>query len=105
MPPQVETLQPVWDADAGRALISGVLRRIGESTTLEVGFEFRDITGLDLTERHGSWKATPPVSREIEGRFSRELTGLNPGHAYEVRAIVKHPLLTLYGAELMLRVP
>ena len=104
-PPLVETLRPTYNAATKTAQLAGALRKLGESASLEVGFEYRDITGLDLTERHGSWQATPLVPKNATGEFTHEVPNLANGHTYDVRAVVKHPLLTLYGAEVQLRVP
>jgi alpha-L-fucosidase len=104
-PPVVETLRPTWNPATGMAKLTGAIRELEDSSSLETGFEYRDTTGLDLTERHGSWQATPLTSRNAAGEFTHELTGLVSGHTYDVRAVVKHPLLTLYGADLQLRVP
>ncbi|HEY0944068.1 MAG TPA: alpha-L-fucosidase [Opitutaceae bacterium] len=103
--PQVETLRPVYDPATKTARVSGALRKLGDSTTLEVGFEYRDITGLDLTERHSSWSATPFAAKNAVGEFTHSLSGLKSGHTYDVRAVVKHPLLVLYGEEQQLAVP
>jgi alpha-L-fucosidase len=104
-PPRVETLRPQFDAAAKTAHLVGALRQLGESKTLEVGFEYRDTTGLDLTERNTSWIATPLARKDATGEFSQELVGLVAGHTYDVRAVVKHPLLTIYGSDIQLRVP
>jgi alpha-L-fucosidase len=104
-PPQVDTFDSKFDPASKTARLMGAIRALGDSKTVEVGFEYRDITGLDLTERNSSWTATPLVRKEAVGQFSYDLTGLTPGHTYDVRAVVKHPLLTLYGTEKQLRVP
>jgi alpha-L-fucosidase len=104
-PPQVETLRVTWNAATKTATAAGAIRRLGDATALEAGFEYRDITGLDLTERNAAWQATPLAPRNATGEFAQELPGLVGGHTYEVRAAVKHPLLMLYGAERSLRVP
>jgi alpha-L-fucosidase len=105
VPPQVETLRPQFTSAGGAARLVGAIRKLGESKRLEVGFEYRDITGLDLTERNSSWTATPLVEKQAVGEFSYDVPGLVSGHTYDVRAVVKHPLLTLYGSEVQLRVP
>jgi alpha-L-fucosidase len=104
-PPRVATFDPEFNTASKTARLVGALRTLGDSTGVEVGFEYRDITGLDLTERNSSWMATPLVKKEALGLFSYDLKGLTPGHTYDVRAVVKHPLLTLYGIEKPLRVP
>jgi alpha-L-fucosidase len=76
------------------------LRNLGDSQSLEVGFEYRDITGLDTHERYGNWIAIGSQKLTAPGRFTAPTAALEPGHTYEFRALVKHPLLTMYGAEL-----
>lgn len=105
VPPQVETVRPTYDAAAKIARLAGRLTKLGEAAALSVGFEYRDITGLDLTERHGSWQATPLVAQPGAEDFTATISDLRSGHTYDVRAVVRHPLLTLYGAEMQLRVP
>jgi alpha-L-fucosidase len=104
-PPRVDTFDPKFNAAAKTAHLVGALRSLAGAAVLEVGFEYRDITGLDLTERNSAWQATPLAKKTETGQFSYDVTGLTPGHTYDVRAVVKHPLLTLYGTELQLRVP
>jgi alpha-L-fucosidase len=103
-PPRVETIQAVWNSTSGVARLEGNLRDLGKAASLEVGFEYRDITGLDTNERTGAWTATPLASRAVAGSFSAEVGGLKPGNTYEYRAVVKHPLLTLYGLDKRLSV-
>jgi alpha-L-fucosidase len=97
--PRVETSRAVWNAAAGTATPEGNLRDLGQSVSLEVGFEYRDITGLDTNERTGAWTVTPLARRDAAGGFAAQVGGLKPGNTYEYRAVVKHPLLTLYGLE------
>ena len=104
-PPRVDTFDPKFNAASKTAHLVGAVRTLGDATSVEVGFEYRDITGLDLTERNTSWDATPLVKKQDVGQFSYDVRGLTPGHTYDVRAVIKHPLLTLYGMEQKLRVP
>ncbi len=104
-PPQIETLRPVWDKASGTAKLTGSVSKLAGATTLEVGFEYRDTTGLDMTERNSSWQSTPLATRNTNGEFTFDLTGMIHGHNYDVRAVLKHPLLTLYGADKQIRVP
>jgi alpha-L-fucosidase len=78
---------------------------MGDSAAVEVGFETRDITGMDWNERTSAWmpgKLTPATKT---GAFKLNLDNLQSGKTYEVRAAVKHPLITLYGKELKVKVP
>jgi alpha-L-fucosidase len=73
---------------------------MGSASSLEVGFEYRLMgAGLDINERNAAWTATPMVKRGAPGAFSTPVSFLKAGQTYEYRAVVKHPLLSLYGAE------
>jgi alpha-L-fucosidase len=95
-PPQVVT-EPYNQATS---TLSGQLRAMGDAASLEVGFEYRDITGLDTHERYGQWITAGQQKLTAPGRFTAKTAALEAGHTYEFRALVKHPLLTMYGAEL-----
>jgi alpha-L-fucosidase len=98
-PPRVETIRGRWDNSSRTATFEGDLKDLGNASSLEVGFEYRDITGQDVNERTDSWTAVPVGVRSAAGAFRMEVRDLTPGRDYEVRALVKHPLLTLYGLE------
>jgi alpha-L-fucosidase len=89
-PPQVLTL------DRQGRTVRGELRSLGDAAEVEVGFEYRPRKGLtDLYEKTEPWRSLPLVKRNALGAFTATL----PEGAWEYRALVKHPLLTLYGAE------
>ena len=71
------------------------------SPRLQVGFEYRQITADDVSARSTPWVATPMQEIEKAGPYIQELKDLPPG-TYEVHALVRHPLLTIYGADLPL---
>ena len=98
-PPRVETVRARWDAASGIATLEGNLMDMGQAPSLEVGFEYRPITGQDVNERTEPWKPAPPARRDSPGAFSVTVRDFKPGEVYEYRAFVKHPLLTLYGAD------
>lgn len=104
-PPQVETRGVRWDRGRNVLLCAGALRRLGDAASVAVGFEWRDTTGMDLTERLSAWEATKAQELVAAGEFMLPLSGLQPGHSYEVRAVARHPLLSLYGREVQVRVP
>ncbi len=88
------------DPAPGGAVLHGELKSLGNVPDVQVGFEYRPRKGLtDLYEKTEPWKATPLVSRSTPGRYSLTLTDLQSGQAYDYRAAVKHPLITIYGAE------
>lgn len=96
-PPAVETVSAQRTATG--ATLTGRLQDLGKAERLEVGFEYRSIVGLDASDRSIPWQAGPSKMMTAVGEFSMPVTGLPPDGVYEFRAWVKHPLLTLYGAE------
>lgn len=97
-PPRVATGEARWNAADRSATLQGEIRDLGDATALEAGFEYRPVTGEDVMERTGAWTATAFVSRTAAGSYTQTVTGLAPG-VYEIRAVVKHPLLTFYGLD------
>jgi alpha-L-fucosidase len=105
VPPRVDTLAAAWDAAARAVRVEGDLQSLGDTASVEVFAEHRDITGLDVNERVDNWTISPALARSAPGKFTLAVTGLRPGRTYEVRAVVRHPLLVLPGREVRVRVP
>jgi alpha-L-fucosidase len=95
----VETKDAAFDAGTKTALLAGALLDMGKAPALEVGFEYRSIAGLDASDRSIPWQQGPSATLGAPGEFTLKLTDLNAEGVYEYRAYVKHPLLTLYGAD------
>ncbi len=100
-PPKVLTGRPQWNGQV--ATLQASIQDFGDATALDAGFEYRSITGEDVNERAGAWTATTLTRRTAAGAYTATVTGLAPG-TYEVRAVVKHPLLTFYGSDRTLQV-
>lgn len=98
-PPRVVTSGARWNAATRTATLQGEVAALGDAQSVEASFEYRDTTGMDLTERMGAWSTMPGVKLTKAGPYSLDLKGIDPAHRWEFRAVVKHPLLTLYGAE------
>jgi alpha-L-fucosidase len=99
-PPSVETVEASFDAATRAATLHGMVTDMGKSGSLEAGFEYRSIVGLDASDRSIPWLRVPStVTVTAPGAFSVTLPDLNPEGVYEYRAWVKHPLLTIYGVE------
>src|SRR3984893_2181585 len=98
-PPKVETKGARFDAGTKTASLTGTLHDLGKAPSLEVGFEYRSIVGLDASARSIPWQQGPATTLSAPGDFTLKLPGLNPEGVYEYRAYVKHPLLTIYGAD------
>ena len=99
VPPRVETLKATGNTAKGVVELRCKLHSLGDAKAVEACAEYRDITGLDVNERLENWVATPAVSRTDTGEFVIPVNGLQPGRAYELRAKVEHPLLTVFGSE------
>jgi alpha-L-fucosidase len=98
-PPKVETSGAVFDQATRSATLRGFLLDMGNASSLEVGFQYRSIVGLDASDRSIPWQQGPSTRVTASGSFSLRLPDLNPQGIYEYRAWVKHPLLTIFGAE------
>lgn len=102
-PPKVLTGRPQWNAAGRTATFQADIQDFGDATALDAGFEYRSITGEDVNERAGAWTATALTRRTAAGAYTATVIGLAPG-TYEVRAVVKHPLLAFYGSDRTLQV-
>ncbi len=98
-PPKLETKSGAFDAASKTASLTGTLIDLGKTASLEVGFQYRSIVGLDASDRSIPWQAGPATNLTAPGDFTLKVPGLNPEGVYEFRAYVKHPLLTIYGTE------
>jgi alpha-L-fucosidase len=98
-PPKLETKSARFDAATKTAALTGTLFDLGKAASLEVGFEYRGIAGLDASDRSIPWQQGPAATLSAPGEFTLQLPDLNPEGVYEYRAYVKHPLLTIYGAD------
>lgn len=96
-PPRVETLKA--NRTGSSAVLEGRLDDMGDSTSLQADFEYRPILGEDVNSRTSAWIATPARILSSPGSFTIKVENLDPKGAYEFRAVVHHPLLSLYGQE------
>lgn len=101
-PPGVRTLSSSPDPPSHADLLTGDLIDMAGSLSLDVGFEYRAISGEDVHARTEPWITTPLQSVTHTGQFSYSLEQLPPGF-YEFHAVVKHPLVTLYGADVRMQ--
>ncbi len=103
LPPRIETVRANWDGPDRLARCVGALHSLGGADAVEVGFQYRDITGLDIHERRDTWQTMPLVRRTAPGEYSAEVTDLPLGRTYEFRSLARNSLLTVYGAETVLK--
>ncbi len=100
-PPHVQTTGSVVEG-SGETLQGEVLD-MGDSSSLEVGFEYRLIAGEDVNSRSSPWTATPAQTVSKAGAFTAHIDGLSPKSTYEFRAVIRHPLLAFYGSEISMK--
>lgn len=95
VPPVVTTLAPIVHAD-GTTTLRGAWRDAQAAHGAQFGFDYRDITGEDTESRQEGWHALDLMPADTPGTYSARFSP-QKGHAYEFRALLKHPLLSLYG--------
>jgi alpha-L-fucosidase len=99
-PPVVVTGPGSRHAAGTSATLSAELRDLGQAHSVEAGFQYRRRKGVEeLYTPDDGWSQTPLVPRSAPGAYTATLTGLRPGQAYEFRATVRHPLLTVHGED------
>jgi alpha-L-fucosidase len=98
-PPVVTMREVKWNAVNTTATLIGELKETGGAGRVQVGFEYRNVKGLDLTERPDAYKATELVDLQKAGPFTLTIKGWQPGDVMELRAVVRHPLITTYSRE------
>ena len=99
-PPLVSTVGAEWDAASGTETLAGRLENLGDVPQVQVGFQMRiKRDGTDLSERTEPWTDAATIVQSGTGSFKQQIRGLRPDKDYEFRAMVKHPLLTVYGQE------
>ena len=97
-PPAVITSGAEWRSGAKTATLQAELEGLGKVDSVEVGFQYRRRkTSAEMYEADFPWKDTPMVSKTRPGVYSARAKGLEPGRPYEYRALVKHPLITIFG--------
>ncbi len=101
-PPKVSTGGAKWDAATKTVTLSAELSDLGKASSVQVGFEWQHIRGLDVNERGGAWTATKLKTMTSTGTFTVEVPDWEPGEAYVYRAVVVHPLIKIYGKDVAL---
>lgn len=74
----------------------------GVAAGATVGFQYRDITGMDADERTAPWRQTPSAQLGPDGTFTVEIDGLKANATYEFRARVATGRDESFGGELKL---
>ena len=97
-PPAVITSGAEWSPGAKTARLRAELKALGKVDSVEVGFQYRRRkTSAEMYEDDFPWQDTRMASKTNLGAYSAEAKGLDSGRPYEYRAVVKHPLIALFG--------
>lgn len=102
-PPGANTLPIDLIPNSHSLRLKGQWTNPGQPATVQLGFEYRTIAGEDVNARTAPWVALPLTESSTPGTFATDTAVFESGTRYEVRAVVKHPLLTIYGEQV--RVP
>lgn len=95
-PPVVTTLPPTANAD-GTMTLKGKWSDAQAVAGSQFGFDYRDITGEDTKSRQESWRSLELKPADKPGVYTASFTPPREGRVYEFRAVLKHPLLSIYG--------
>lgn len=99
-PPTIQTMTAARSAAGTGATLRGRLDTLGEASSVEVGFQYRRRKRTEeLYGKDEPWRDVGLQSRSAPGEFSAQIDALARGDEYEFRALVKHPLLTVFGEE------
>lgn len=94
-PPVVHTLSPTHMG--GVFTLHGDWQSTTETQGASFGFDYRIITGEDTQSRLHAWQHLPVQPAPQPGSYTGVFEAA-PGEQYEVRAVLVHPLLTIYGS-------
>ena len=101
VPPAVVTGEALWDAASSSWLLQASLADLGEEGAVEAGFQYRP--RRLLTDALEDWLDTAFESRRSTGEYAARVEGLREGTAYEFRAVVRHPAITVNGDSVTFR--
>ena len=99
VPPYAETGKATAPAQ-GTVILEGQLLEMAGAAEVTVGFELQEYLGFAEAMYNTEWTATATQTRSSPGVFRITVEGLKPGVAYQYRAVVKHPQLTVRGDHL-----
>ena len=99
-PPVVETIGAATDGAPASAVLRAVLKDTGGAPSVDVGFQYRRKKRTEeLYEKGEPWRETPLVARSSPGEFTARIDELRGADDYEFRAMVRHPLITVFGED------
>ena len=94
-PPAVATLNRS-SIKNGKVTLHGQLLSLGDAKTVETGFEYQPNFGHHENFHLNNWTPGPMTTLGKPGEFTVTMPAPKPG-SYSIRAVVKHPKVTLRG--------
>ena len=101
VPPAVVTGEAVRDEASGSWLLQASVADLGAGDAVEAGFQYRP--RRLLTDALEDWVDTPFETRRSTGDYAARVEGLKEGTAWEFRAVVRHPAITVNGDSVTFR--
>ena len=98
-PPLVHTLSAISSGD--HVTLKGDWQIGTDTPGARFGFDYREITGEDTQSRLHAWESLATQPAPHPGTYTASFTPAH-GERYEFRAVLVHPLLTLYGETVLL---
>jgi alpha-L-fucosidase len=99
-PPVVETMGAAPGGAPASAVLRAVLKDTGGAPSVDVAFQYRRKKRTEeLYEKGEAWRETPLVARSSPGEFTARVDELKETDEYEFRAMVRHPLVTVFGED------
>lgn len=103
LPPKVATGEASWEAESQTLTLRAELQDLGQADSVQLGFQYRRKRGM--YEQAEDWQRTKLVKHLAPSLYEVQVKRLEGGQDYEYRAIVEHPLVTMYGQEKTFTVP
>ncbi|MDP3444527.1 MAG: alpha-L-fucosidase, partial [Ignavibacteria bacterium] len=80
-----------------QVLFKGELPDLAGTESVEAGFQYRVMPEYGEEVNVEGWLETKYVKLAQKGEFAAEISDLKMGPVYQYRAMIKHPLVKLYG--------
>jgi alpha-L-fucosidase len=94
-PPAVKTMGALSSGE--RMVLKGELLKMGDSGSLEVGFQYRKYAGFTEALEGSEWIYSHFIRVDAPTKFNLGINGLESGKEYEYRAVVRHPKIEAIG--------
>ena len=98
VPPKVLTLRAIpEEKDKNTIVLEGSLENMGKAEKVQLGFQYRPYAGFVEELYNDTWLESKFIDLTQTGKFQIKLQDLEKTKTFQFRAVVKHPLITVYG--------